>query len=278
MRNKIPAAFIFVALLFPFVLSSCAHTANQVPVDSDGDGVFDNFDYRYDLHFISTQYYDKCPETPLGVKVDKYGCPLDSDGDGIPDYRDKCPATPAGIRVDKNGCPIDSDRDGVPDDRDKCPGTPAGVTVGQDGCPPPVANVIVPQAASPITAAVMEAAIVEKGRVTLSVEFDFDKAVVKKKYHQEIGNLSEVMKKYPDLKITFEGHTDNTGEPAYNDVLSQFRADAVKKYLVENFGIDASRLSAKGHGLTRPIASNATKEGRQKNRRVEAAAEYRIKK
>jgi OOP family OmpA-OmpF porin len=149
------------------------------------------------------------------------------------------------------------------------------VTVDQDGCPPPppVVQKIVPQAAS-----AMEAAIVEKGRVTLNVEFDFDKSVIKQKYHHEIGNLADVMKKYPDLKITLEGHTDNVGGLAYNEKLSQRRVDAVKKYLVEKFGIEASRLSAKGYGEIRPIASNATKEGRQKNRRVEAAAEYIIKK
>jgi OmpA-OmpF porin, OOP family len=284
MRKQITAAFIFAAFLIPFVLSSCAHTTSkQVPIDSDGDGVFDNFDYRYDLHFKETQYYDKCPETPLGVKVDKYGCPLDTDRDGVPDYLDKCPGTPAGIKVDKNGCPIDSDGDGVPDYLDKCPATPAGVKVGPDGCPPPVAGMIVPQAASAaeaaaVRAAAVDAAIVEKGRVTLNVEFDFDKAVVKKSYHQEIGHLAEVMKKYPELRIGLEGHTDHTGGPEYNEMLSQRRADAVKSYLVENFGIEASRLSAKGYGLTRPLASNATKEGRQKNRRVEAAAEYSIRK
>ena len=80
-------------------------------------------------------YLDKCPETPKGVKVDKDGCPVDSDGDGVPDYLDKCPGTPAGVKVDKDGCPLDSDGDGVPDYLDKCPGTPAGVKVDKDGCP-----------------------------------------------------------------------------------------------------------------------------------------------
>jgi OOP family OmpA-OmpF porin len=227
--------------------------------DSDGDGVVDDL--------------DKCPGTPSGVQVDKDGCPLDSDGDGVPDYLDKCPGTPAGVKVDQEGCPLDSDGDGVPDYLDKCPGTPAGVQVDQDGCPPPVVEKIVPQAAK-----AMEAAIVEKGRVTLNVEFDFDKSIVKKKYHEEIAELAAVMKKYPDLKITIEGHTDNVGGLIYNEKLSQRRADAVKKYLVEKLGIDASRLNAKGYGEIRPIESNATKEGRQKNRRVEAAADYIIKK
>jgi len=198
---------------------------------------------------------------------------LDSDGDGVVDDLDKCPGTPAGVKVDQDGCPLDTDGDGVPDYLDKCPGTPAGVKVDQDGCPLPVVQEAVPQAASAV-----ETAVVEKGRVTLNVEFDFDKASIRKTSHQEIGNLAAVMKKYPDLKILIEGHTDNVGGVKYNEKLSQRRAAAVKKYLVEKFGIEASRLTTKGYGLTRPVASNATKDGRQKNRRVEAAAEYIIQK
>jgi OOP family OmpA-OmpF porin len=63
-----------------------------VVIDSDHDGVPDNI--------------DKCPNTPAGVKVDKFGCPIDSDGDGVPDYLDKCPNTPKGVHVDKYGCPV----------------------------------------------------------------------------------------------------------------------------------------------------------------------------
>ena len=220
--------------------------------DTDGDGVLDN--------------EDQCSGTPAGVKVDAVGCPLDSDRDGVYDYLDKCPGTPAGIQVDGDGCPLDSDRDGVYDYLDKCPGTPAGVKVDADGCPPP----------APATP--KEKAIIEKGRVTLNVEFDFDKAIVKKQYYNEINELATVLKKYPDLKIVLEGHTDNIGKPAYNEKLSQRRAEAVMNYLIKQSEIDAARLSAKGYGQTRPIASNATKAGRQKNRRVEAAAEYIIKK
>ncbi|MBI4634271.1 MAG: outer membrane beta-barrel domain-containing protein [Deltaproteobacteria bacterium] len=196
----------------------------------------------------------------------------DSDGDGVPDTLDKCPGTPAGVKVDKDGCPLDSDRDGVLNYLDKCPDTPKGTAVDADGCP--LAMAMETRAA----AAAVETAILEKGRVTLNVEFDFNKALIKKQYDETIGNLAAVMKKYQDLKITIEGHTDNIGGATYNQKLSERRANAVKKYLVEKFGIEASRLSAKGYGLTKPVASNATKEGRQKNRRVEAAAEYVIKK
>ncbi|HEX2960828.1 MAG TPA: OmpA family protein [Ignavibacteriales bacterium] len=90
-------------------------------IDSDGDGVEDA--------------KDMCPDTPPGVKVDQFGCPLDADKDGVPDYLDKCPDTPGGVRVDKNGCPLDSDGDGVADYQDKCPNTPQGVQVDQNGCP-----------------------------------------------------------------------------------------------------------------------------------------------
>lgn len=78
---------------------------------------------------------DNCPDTPLGVRVDEHGCPVDSDHDGVPDYIDKCSNTPDQVKVDENGCPIDSDHDGVPDYLDICPGTLAGINVDEFGCP-----------------------------------------------------------------------------------------------------------------------------------------------
>ena len=88
--------------------------------DSDKDGITDRL--------------DKCPETPINVKVDANGCPIDTDGDGIPDYLDKCPNTPPNVQVDAVGCPIDTDGDGVADYLDKCPNTPAGTKVDVTGC------------------------------------------------------------------------------------------------------------------------------------------------
>ena len=78
---------------------------------------------------------DECPGTPRGVDVDAVGCPIDTDGDGVPDYLDQCPDTPQGVTVDTNGCPFDTDGDGVPDYMDQCPGTPQGVAVDERGCP-----------------------------------------------------------------------------------------------------------------------------------------------
>jgi OmpA-OmpF porin, OOP family len=120
--------------------------------------------------------------------------------------------------------------------------------------------------------------IAEKGRATLEVLFDTNKATIKKNYAKDVDHLADVMKQNPDLNVTIEGHTDNVGKAAYNKKLSQKRADAVKKYMVTKGGIDAKRLKAVGYGLEKPVASNKTKAGRTKNRRVEAAVDYIIKK
>lgn len=120
-------------------------------------------------------------------------------------------------------------------------------------------------------------AIIEKGRQTLDVKFAFDKATIKEGYYKDIDDLIAVMKEFPDLNVVIEGHTDNLGSPEYNKKLSQERAEAVKKYMVQA-GIDARRISAIGFGAERPVASNATDEGRAKNRRVEAAVNYNIEK
>jgi len=137
--------------------------------------------------------------------------------------------------------------------------------------PEPAPVVVPPPAPAP------KPVIIEKGRQTLNVEFDFDKSTIKKGYYQDIDDLAQVMKDYPDLSVVIEGHTDSVGTAAYNKKLSQERADAVKKYMVEK-GIDANRLKAQGFGEDKPIAGNETEEGRQKNRRVEAAVDYIIKK
>ena len=106
--------------------------------------------------------------------------------------------------------------------------------------------------------------------VTLHGEFDIDRALIRPEYRDEIAQVGDFMKKYPTTTAVIEGHTDNVGGAQYNLELSQRRAEAVVNYLVENFGIDRSRLSAKGFGMSRPVADNSTDEGRQKNRRMNA--------
>jgi len=236
----------------------------QPPKDSDNDGVTDD--------------KDQCPGTPAGVQVDANGCPLDSDKDGVADYLDKCPDTPAGVKVDSRGCPLDSDGDGVVDYLDKCPGTPAGAKVDAVGCeikapapaPVPIAPVPAPS--------VMEQAIVEKGRATLDIKFKTGKADIQPQYHAELAKFADIMKRHPDLNVTIEGHTDSVGDAAYNQKLSQRRADSVSRYLSTKLGVDAKRLSSKGFGESKPIADNKTAAGRLKNRRVEAAVDYTVEK
>jgi OOP family OmpA-OmpF porin len=138
--------------------------------------------------------------------------------------------------------------------------------------PEPAPVVVPPPAPAP------KPVIIEKGRQTLNVEFDFDKSTIKKGYYQDIDNLAGVMKQYPDLNVVIEGHTDSIGSDAYNEKLSRERADAVKNYMVEKNGIDANRIKAIGFGEKQPVASNDTSEGRAQNRRAEAAVDYRIEK
>ncbi|HBG04718.1 MAG: hypothetical protein A2075_12360 [Geobacteraceae bacterium GWC2_58_44] len=106
--------------------------------------------------------------------------------------------------------------------------------------------------------------------ITLQGEFDIDRATIRPENRDEIAQVGEFMKKYPTTTAVIEGHTDNVGAADYNMELSRRRAEAVVDHLVENYGIDRSRLAARGYGMSRPIADNATDEGKQLNRRIEA--------
>jgi OOP family OmpA-OmpF porin len=136
--------------------------------------------------------------------------------------------------------PMDSDKDGVTDNMDQCPDTPMGATVDARGCWTYAALVL----------------------------FDFNSAEVKSEAYSMLQEAVLIMKKNPDLKVEVDGHTDSTGPAAYNMTLSEKRAEAIKDYFISR-GIDPDRLTTKGFGFTKPAASNDTKEGRAKNRRVE---------
>ena len=229
--------------------------ATGCPLDSDGDGVPD--------------YKDKCPGTPMGVKVDANGCPLDSDGDGVPDSKDKCPGTPMGVKVDATGCPLDSDGDGVPDHMDKCPKTPEGVKVDANGCPLDSDGDGVPDYLDKCPDTPKGASVNERGCWAFGgkVFFDTNKSDIKADADPLLREAVNILKENSEMRVEIQGHTDSTGPEAYNQVLSEKRANAIREYLL-NQGIASGRLEVKGYGELDPIASNETEEGRQKNRRV----------
>lgn len=147
---------------------------------------------------------------------------------------------------------VDSDGDGVCDDKDRCPGTPAGTRVDSDGCPLPVAEI---------------------ASIKLNVHFAFDSSKVQERYFADISELADFLKRFSDLQVDVEGHTDSVGTEEYNKALSQRRAGAVVDVLVNQYGIARSRLQPIGYGESRPVATNDTAEGRAQNRRVMATLE-----
>ena len=145
-------------------------------------------------------------------------------------------------------------------------------------CPQPVVEPAPVPAPAPEPAPVPQpppppAPVKEKVTISLNVEFDTNKAIVKDKYYDEIKRVADFMKEFPDTTCEIGGHTDNIASAAYNQKLSEKRANSVRQYIIDKFGIDGSRLTATGYGMTKLIASNDTEEGRQKNRRVEAVME-----
>jgi OOP family OmpA-OmpF porin len=218
-------------------LDRCPGTQKGVMVDSMGCPVDSDEDAIAD-------HIDQCRGTPKGVEVDATGCPKDSDGDGVYDYLDRCAGTPKGGSVDAQGCPTDTDGDGIYDYLDKCPDTPRDATVDDRGC-----------------------------WVLKGVYFDTDKWKLKPSAYPILNKAVYVLNRNPDLKVEIQGHTDNVGDAQYNRELSRKRARAVLGYFIQE-GISPSRLSYEGYGFSNPVASNATAEGRGKNRRVELKSVY----
>ncbi len=177
----------------------------------------------------------------------------DTDGDGMNDEADACP-TIAGV-VEFNGCPIpDSDGDGLIDTEDKCP-TEKGL-IANNGCPEVKRDTITK---------VLEEKITFAAR---NIFFKPGSDVLVETSLEPLNEVVNILYEHPTLRLQIEGHTDSTGKAETNLRLSKQRAESVKKYLTEK-GIDATRLAAAGYGSDKPLQSNATLEGRKKNRRVE---------
>lgn len=216
----------------------CPNTAKGImvssdgcPLDSDGDGV--------------ANHNDQCPNTPPNTPVNKVGCALDSDQDGVSDANDQCPNTPRGTRVDATGCSIDKDGDGVLNNADYCPNTYANLKVNERGC-----------------------AVKAQTLTVHNIHFNFDRATLMPDSITLINKMAETFKEQPQLRATVAGHADSLGDAAYNKRLSARRAQAVVNQLVQQ-GVSRTRLQFVGYGESRPVASNATEEGRALNRRVE---------
>jgi outer membrane protein OmpA-like peptidoglycan-associated protein len=217
--------------------------------DNDKDGILD--------------VNDQCPNDPEDKDAfeDDNGCPdPDNDKDGILDVNDKCPNDPEdkdGFE-DADGCPDpDNDRDGLLDVNDKCPNEPENINGVEDtdGCPD--------QGVSKVRV------VGDRIEILEIVHFDFNKATIKPISHDLLKQVAAVIKNNPGFKkIRVEGHTDSKGNDTFNLKLSQSRANAVRDHLV-GLGVDRERLDPQGYGETRPVETNATNDGRAKNRRVE---------
>ncbi|MBL7826732.1 MAG: OmpA family protein [Saprospiraceae bacterium] len=254
--------------------------------DTDGDGVEDRQDSC--LTIIGLPQFAGCPDTDLDGVEDRQdscktiaglpqfnGCP-DTDEDGIPDSKDACPAE-AGPAEYYYGCPVrDTDNDGVEDKLDAClliagkvefngcPDTDGdGVDDRKDVCPT-VAGKIENKGCPDVE---------KKDRQKLelavkAVKFETGKAILKTESNKILGDIADIMQRYPYYSLSVEGHTDNQGKDETNQILSEKRAQACVEFLVGK-GVAKDRLSSKGLGETKPVADNKTAAGRAANRRVE---------
>jgi outer membrane protein OmpA-like peptidoglycan-associated protein len=119
----------------------------------------------------------------------------------------------------------------------------------------------------------MKSTLETSGRINIyGIQFDFDQATIKPESKPTLDEIAKLLAEQPDLKLDIVGHTDGVGTEAYNLDLSNRRAGSVVAALVGTYGIDQGRLSSRGAGMSQPIASNDTDEGRAKNRRVELVA------
>jgi outer membrane protein OmpA-like peptidoglycan-associated protein len=224
--------------------------------DTDGDGVTDK--------------NDACPNVK-GLAAFK-GCP-DTDGDGIADSKDACPNV-KGL-AEHSGCP-DTDGDGIIDSKDSCPNVKGlvafngclekdtdgdGIVDSKDACP----NVKGIAKYDGCLLSKEEKKVIEDA--SAHIYFETGSSTIKKVSYPDLDRLAAILKKHPEVKARVEGHTDSSGNAEKNLALSKDRAASVKKYLIEH-GEKEDHITSEGYGSSIPVASNDTKAGRAKNRRV----------
>lgn len=213
--------------------------------DRDGDKIID--------------MRDSCPDQ-AGL-AEFFGCP-DRDGDKIIDSRDSCPDQPGLIAF--AGCP-DTDGDSVPDRIDRCPLIPGLIDLS--GCPR--TETIAPKEPAPVMEVKLTAEEQEiVNTVFRNLQFETGKAIIRPVSFPSLDALADLMKRKPAFRLKIEGHTDNVGAAAMNLSLSKKRAKAAMDYLIGK-GVEAARITANGYGMTKPVSTNKTPEGRAQNRRVE---------
>jgi OOP family OmpA-OmpF porin len=171
----------------------------------------------------------------------------DTDRDGVVDSLDNCPNTLAGTSVDTRGCSLDADRDGVADSMDLCLSTPKGDKVNTSGCSVMVAEEI---------------------EVKLSALFANNSSVIQNPADVKFAEFADFLKRYPKATGVVEGHTSIVGTAAYNQLLSQKRAEAVKALLISRYGAPADRITALGFGESQPVNLANTPAAHRENRRI----------
>jgi len=260
----------------------CPDTAEDKDGFEDEDGCIDDDNDKDGIKNDN----DKCvaePEDKDGFE-DEDGCPDgDNDKDGIADKDDKCPleAEDKDTFEDDDGCPdTDNDKDSVLDVSDKCP-LEAGVKDNR-GCPDTDrdGDTVVDrldncpdEKGDPANGGCVKKQLVviraEKLEILDKVFFKTGKDIIESKSFALLDNVAAVIVSHPDIKkVRVEGHTDNVGKDEDNKSLSDRRAKAVAKYLTDK-GVDAARLEGVGYGAEKPVADNATEDGKAQNRRVE---------
>ena len=247
-----------------------ADTADKCPAEAEDTDGFEDTDGCADPDNDQDSLADTADKCPLEAETvngfeDADGCPdqkpaVDSDKDGLLDDQDKCPqmAEDNDGFEDGDGCPDpDNDKDGVPDGEDQCP-SQAEVINGvkdDDGCPD--------EGKSKVRLESSRIVILDK------VYFATGKDIILPKSFDLLKQVASVLRANPRIELLrVEGHTDDQGNDASNQRLSQRRSDNVRSFLIRE-GISQERLEAVGYGEMKPVDTNKTSAGRENNRRVE---------
>ncbi len=253
---------------------------NYRPKDLDRDGIPDKDDHCPEVYGTVAG----CPDTDsdgiadfedlcihLAGVSENNGCPADSDKDGVYDIEDICPTIAGSVKgcPDKdrdgvadqddhcidlagplitNGCP-DIDKDGIPDQEDRCP-EEAGILLNH-GCP---------------DLKTLNQNTNNSGY--LAIQFKTGSSVIDSVGYDILNEVYYMLIRFPEMRLSVQGHTDNTGEELKNQNLSNQRVKICMDYLI-NKGIALDRMFFKAYGKSQPIGDNTTAEGRQMNRRTE---------